>query len=270
MINNPDPPPPLPKRPTAWYGCRPDTLDARDATFKPKGVRLPAEASVRQWLPPVMNQGPLGCCTGHGTTGAYRTLFKKAGLPDIPLSRLQNYFDARLIENCVGEDAGAEIRDNIKAAAVNGIAREDLWPYIVERFKDTPPQDVYTNALQFQALKYERVRVSRSGLMHALAEGFPVIIGITVFDSFESDEVARTGHVPLPDLDLEASVGGHCMLAVEYKKLRTKKDRVVFGVMNSWDTDWGDAGFCYFEDGYLNSPKFGADYWVIREAELAQ
>jgi C1A family cysteine protease len=250
-------------RSTKWYGCRRDTRDARDVPFKPKVIRLPKAVDHRSHLPPVMNQGELGCCTGHGTTAALRFLMLKNGKADIPLSRLQNYFDAREIENSVGEDAGAEIRDNIKAAAANGIAREALWPYDIARFADRPPAAAYANAMNFQALKYKRVNVNTMCLKLALASGFPVVIGVSLYDSFESIDVEISGVVPMPNLHSEALVGGHCMLVVGYGQRAGH-----FTVLNSWGDDWGDKGFCYMPEKYLGSKKYGSDYWVIEAAEL--
>jgi C1A family cysteine protease len=254
---------PLPKRPTAWYGCRRDTLDRRDQLFRPRAVRLPRLVDLRPNCPPVMNQGELGCCTGHGTTAALRYLRLRAGKADIPLSRLQNYFDAREIENAIAEDAGAEIRDNIKSAAVRGVAREELWPYEISRFAERPPAAAYANALNFQALKYKRVLVNASCVKQALAAGFPVVIGVSLYESFEGARVERTGVVPMPRPS-ESLAGGHCMLVVGYGQ---KRDH--FTVRNSWGDDWGDHGDCYLPYRYLGSEAYGSDYWIISEAELS-
>jgi hypothetical protein len=56
---------------------------------------------LRPHCPPVMDQGELGSCTAHGITGALRYEMKRAGQPDVPLSRLQLYFDERAIEGTV-------------------------------------------------------------------------------------------------------------------------------------------------------------------------
>jgi hypothetical protein len=40
---------------------------------------------------------------------------------------------------------------------------------------------------------------SRNLIMAALTQDFPVVIGFSVYDSFESQEVARTGIVPMPE-----------------------------------------------------------------------
>jgi C1A family cysteine protease len=95
-------------------------------------------------------------------------------------------------------------------------------------------------------------------MREALAGGFPVMIGISVFDSFESDEVASTGIVPMP-LATESLLGGHCMYAIGYDDKRK-----AFLVRNSWGSNWGIAGNCWIPYDYLGSTNFGADYWVIK------
>jgi C1A family cysteine protease len=53
-------------------------------------------------------------------------------------------------------------------------------------------------------------------LKAALAEGLPVVIGVLIYESFESPEVARTGKVPYPKKSQERVLGGHALLAVGY------------------------------------------------------
>jgi C1A family cysteine protease len=183
------------------YGWKRQLPDHRDMVFKVQNessVVLPNEVDLRQWCPPVMDQGQIGSCTAHGITALLRYDRIKNGLPDIPLSRLQLYYDERNLEGTVEVDAGAEIRDGIKVASSNGIAPETLWPYAVENFKVKPDVTVYTEAVSDKALTYQSVPVSTFGLKSALASGFPVVIGISIYQSFESQEVARTGIVPMP------------------------------------------------------------------------
>ena len=48
-----------------------------------------------------------------------------------------------------------------------------------------------------------------------LAEHYPFVFGFTVYASFESDEVEKTGQVNMPKPD-ERDVGGHAVMAVRY------------------------------------------------------
>ena len=246
------------------YGCRRDLRDPRDHEFRLKVPALihtlPPAVDLRPWYPPIMDQGDLGSCTANAITGALRWhIITMGGKPDKPLSRLQLYYDERVIESTVAEDAGAEIRTGIKCVKRNGVAYEELWDYIPKAFKQKPPDLLYKSTQLFGSLQYERLSVSAVALKVALAAGFPVVIGISLFDSFESEEVEKTGIVPMPDIENEGMVGGHAMCAVGYGQKPG-----CFTVANSWSENWGDGGYCYVPEKYLGSPKFGSDYWVIR------
>jgi C1A family cysteine protease len=245
----------------AWYGCRRDTKDARDHLFHPKAVRLPVSVDLRDHCPPVMDQGQLGSCTAHGITGALRYERMAAGKTDVKLSRLQLYYDERVLEGSVNDDAGAEIRDGIKSAGKIGVGHETLWPYRIGKFKQKPPAKVYADAVHFEALTYERVQVATSHVQAALAAGHPVVIGVSLYESFESLSVEKTGVVPMPDLVCEQMVGGHCLYVVGYGQ-KPKH----FTVRNSWGISFGDKGDVYFPFGYIGSTKFGSDYWIIKTA----
>jgi C1A family cysteine protease len=247
------------RRSNAWMGCRRDTKDARDHEFTKKAARLPKAVDLRDWCPPVMDQGELGSCTAHGITGALRTLLRRYSLSDHELSRLQLYFDERVVERDVSEDAGAEIRTGIKCAAKIGVGLEQFWPYenIMTNFTQYPPKQVYESAKPFNAMKYARVRVGARAVKNALALGFPVVIGLSLYANFDLPEVEKTGVVPMPDGKMD---GGHCLYVVGYGQKPG-----YFTVRNSWGVDWGDKGDCYFPEEYIGSAKYGSDYWVIHE-----
>jgi C1A family cysteine protease len=250
------------RRSNKWYGCRRDTRDARDEDHKfkaPGRLKLPPVVDLRPNMPPIMNQGELGSCTANGITAALRYLLIKDKKPDLELSRLQLYYDERYIEDTINEDAGAEIRDGIKSAFKLGVGDEDLWPYQIHRFKEKPPEAVYLSALNYQGLEYSRVNVGIISLKSALALGYPVVIGISLYDSFENDDVAKTGILPMPNLDKEGLIGGHCMIVVGYGI-----HPGYFTVQNSWGDDWGDKGFVHIPEQYLGSELYGSDYWVIK------
>lgn len=251
----------------SWYGCRRDARDANDHLFA-AGQDDQSPVDLRQWLPPVMDQGPIGSCTAHGVTAAARWhIIRRGTTYDFPMSRLQLYYDSRFLENTESSDSGAEIRDVVKTLAAKGVGHEDLWQYDVNRFAHAPPQAVYDDAVQYRGLEYSRVAVSAPAIRSALHRGLPVIIGVSVYESFESAEVESTGVVPVPKQN-EPMVGGHCLLVAGWGQRPG-----YFTVRNSWGENWGDGGNCYFPERYLGSPTWGSDYWVISmlgsEAEKA-
>src|SRR3954465_11669223 len=94
-----------------------------------------------------------------------------------------------------------------------------------------------------------------------LAQGYPFVFGFSVYESFMSPDVAKTGKVPLPPRG-EQLVGGHAVLAVGYD------DRIQrFIVRNSWGTKWGMRGDCTMPYGYLTDPQLARDFWAIYMVE---
>lgn len=242
------------------YGCRPDTVDQRDRMFVAAPVdasTLPPVFSLSEWAPPVLDQSSIGSCTAHGITAAMRLALVKEGGTDFPMARLQLYFDERFMEDTVASDAGAEIRDGFKTASSKGVAHEDLWPYDVTKFTVAPPQNIYDDAVKNLITQYRRVEIDTNSVKQAIAQGHPVVIGITLYESFESNEVARTGIVPMP-LITEKTLGGHCMCVIGYGEKEG-----YFTVRNSWGEGWGDKGNCYIPYDYIGNKYLGADYWTV-------
>jgi C1A family cysteine protease len=91
-----------------------------------------------------------------------------------------------------------------------------------------------------------------------LADGYPIVFGFTVYESFEGQDVAQTGVVPMPGVS-ESVLGGHCVVVVGYDD---SKDWFI--VRNSWGTGWGDQGYCYMPYQYLTDQNLASDFWTIR------
>ena len=113
-------------------------------------------------------------------------------------------------------------------------------------------------AKKFRAVSYQRVDRTLSQMKGCLADGFPFVFGFTVYDSFESAQVARTGALQMPK-PREGVVGGHAVLAVGYDD---KSER--FTVRNSWGTSWGKRGYFTMPYSYLLTDNLSDDFWTIR------
>jgi C1A family cysteine protease len=222
----------------------------------------PARVSFRDKLPFVYDQGQLGSCTAHAAAYAYRYLLAHQARPDYLPSRLGIYYDERVIERSVASDAGAQIRDSVKVLA-RGTYAEDLWPYEIERFAVRPPAECYRQAGAHQALRYERVPQSTDAVEACLASGFPVLVGITCFPSLQSDEVLRSGHIPLPRAG-ERPDGGHALMLGGYDRSSYTR---VFTPLNSWGDGVGDHGWFTLPYEYLTNPNLAGDFWCVKLVE---
>jgi C1A family cysteine protease len=243
------------------FGWRRDLPDHRDHLYSAplEGITvLPSSIDLRPQCPPVYDQQSLGSCTAQAIAAAIEFDRKKQGLPDFVPSRLFVYYNERAMEGTVNSDAGAAIRDGIKAVNKKGACNETEWPYDISQFTVKPSDQCYKDALLDRALKYQSVSHNLNQMKGCLASGYPFVFGFTVYDSFESDTVAQTGIVPMPQPD-EQVLGGHAVVAVGYNDAQQ-----VFIVRNSWSAQWGDKGYCYMPYAYLTNPHLASDFWVIR------
>lgn len=244
------------------YGWNPDRPDFRDHAFElPKPIPLPTAMDMQSKLPPVYDQDDLGSCTGNAIAAAVDFELNRQGKPFMNPSRLFIYYNERAAEGTVNEDSGAMIRDGVKSVANLGICPESEWAYDISKYADKPPDKDYTDALGNKALVYRRIAPSLLSMIYCLAYGFPIIFGFSVYESFESPEVAKTGVVPMPSLD-EGMMGGHAVLACGYDQSRR-----AFLVRNSWGPNWGMAGYFWMPYEYASNPDLADDRWCIKLME---
>ena len=242
------------------YGWKKDLPDFRDHIFQaaPIQAALPSKIDLRQYCPPVYDQGNLGSCTAQAIAALVQIDEIKLNRPDKATpSRLYIYYNERLIEGTVSSDSGATLRDGIKTLNSQGFCDESLWPYVEKKFTTKPSTKCYTAAKTHLVQKYQAVPQNLNSVKAVLAQGFPIVFGMTVYDSFESDQVAATGIVPLPTHS-ESMLGGHAMCIVGYDDAKHW-----FIVRNSWSADWGSKGYCFIPYSYLLDQNLASDFWTV-------
>ncbi len=245
------------------YGWRRDLPDHRDHyhnfTRDTEYRKENAVVDLREKCPPIYNQGNLGSCTANAISGTFQFDELRQGFDNVfQPSRLFIYYNERDMEGTVNIDAGAEIRDGIKSISKKGVCPESSWPYDIGKFTFKPSESCYSDAENHRAVKYKRVLQNEDQMKACLDNGLPFVFGFTVYESFESDDVTKTGIVPMPDPN-EKAVGGHAVMCVGYKE----KERQ-FIIRNSWGADWGMNGYCLFPFGYLLNSDLSGDFWTVQ------
>lgn len=237
------------------YNHRPDTLDIRDLAYRPKLImaeaHIPESTDLENKLPSCWDQLDLGACTGHGSIGAMVFIH-----PDKMFSRLKAYYNGRVIEGDVCEDNGAQIRDVVQGLAQAGVCEETQWPYNTDTFASPPPIVTENSAFETKISQYLRVS-DIEDYKQCLAEGFPVILGFTVYSNFESEEMTQSGILTLPGTN-DSVLGGHCVLGIGYDET-TRRAKI----RNSWGTGWGPFSGNFFMD-YDYFTNLVSDMWTIR------
>lgn len=244
------------------YGWKPSLPDHRDHRYARifKELKLPKKADLLQYCPSVYDQKSLGSCTANATALCMEILENVKQLSThLKPSRLFLYYNSRMIEGTVNEDSGATCRDAIKSAAKYGAPPESTWPYNTSNFKTRPSASIYTTAKAATIDAYERVdSTSLVAIKSAIVSVLPIQIGFSVYDSFESSYVAKTGIVPLPKYS-ESMLGGHSVALIGYDDQSQR-----FLCRNSWGQSWGNKGNFTIPYAYLTNARLASDFWVIK------
>jgi C1A family cysteine protease len=224
-------------------------------------ANLPRGVDLRPHCSDIEEQGELGSCTANAMAGAIEYLELRGGMPQATnVSRLFIYYLEREIEGTIDEDAGAMLRNGIKAMQQYGVCAEAAWPYEVDRFTERPSARAYQEAKSHMITEAQRVPIDVHAWKSCLAEGYPIAFGTDIFSSFE--EEGTHGNIDMPGSG-EKNLGGHAMLCVGYDD-----GAKVFVVRNSWGADWGDGGYCYFPYDYLCNEEYTDEAWTIRNGQI--
>jgi C1A family cysteine protease len=244
------------------YGWIPDQPDHRDYVYSaPRGAlrSLPPGVDLRPGCPPVFDQGLLGSCTANAIAAAIQfDQIKQRQVPVFTASRLFIYYNGRLLAGTVDSDAGLMLRDGVKSVTQLGACPEHMWPYQPAALYARPPGAAYQMASWHRAVRYQRLAQTLSQMKGCLASGYPFVFGFSVYESFESEQIARTGIASLPG-PRETVIGGHAALAVGYDDARQW-----FIVRNSWGPGWGMGGYFTLPYTYMTQDGLVGDLWTVQ------
>ena len=241
------------------YGTKRDAPDPRDRFFSvsrlfghPRSVDLRGKT-------PVYNQKSLNSCSANAIAAAIRFDHLRRGTRGaLNPSRLFLYFNERSIEGAVDKNVAVSLRDGYKSLARVGVCSEEHWPYRVRHFAHHPPRTCYDHAAAHRAIEYLRLKQDLTHMRDCLASGYPFTAGISIYPSFKTERVKRTGNVPMPKRG-ETMLGGHAVLVVGYDD---RVRRVI--VQNSWGRTWGAGGYCSIPYDFILHGDHAWDLWTVR------
>jgi C1A family cysteine protease len=222
---------------------------------------LPPRFSLVDEMPAALDQGALGSCGATAASGCLRYLLKKAGLPDVQPSRLYMYWNTRVNveQSAPTEDTGVTLRGLCVAIKRYLTCDESFWPYAINKFSTGPPLAAYKAAkTPPRQVRFARVPRDLAALKRALVTGGPVLMGIMVYESIESDKTIRSGVVPLPDIRTERMLGGHAVTLCGYDDAKK-----MFVMQNTWGVDVGNRGFFQIPYDYVLDSELGLDFWQL-------
>jgi len=205
---------------------------------------------------PVKNQSDEGSCTAHAGTGAMEWIFRAYHKAQPILSPQYLYACELLRQGNFPEDSGSDGQTLCESMIFKGCCLESAYPYVAGQIlSPTAAQDA--TARHYAMGAYHGVggsAVAASVLGDPVP--WPLLIGFTVYNSFESDAVAATGIVPLPKPQ-EAVLGGHEVLCLGYDigvnpTIRPQGCPPAFLIRNSWGAGWGLNGNCWMPREYFD------------------
>lgn len=219
-------------------------------------AKIISSFSLRSKVRFVYDQQSLGSCVSN----AFAQYINICTTNNVKISRLLHYYCGRAIEGGSSlDDSGLDIRQAAKIIQKYGACSEKIWPYDVSKFNQLPPLNIFKSSLYFRKYIYSFVDQTLDSLRSVLyTQKKPIIFGIYVYDSFLTDTVASTGIVPMPNLNTESLLGGHCIVMIGYDNIKSQ-----FICVNSWGSSWGAGGFFYLPYEYVLNPGLAADFCCL-------
>ncbi len=234
----------------------------------PSSVPLPIKCDLRALVGniEVYNQGGLGSCTANAIASAYKILGIIKNRKSVSISRLFVYYNERVVIGKVFEDSGAFIKDGFTSMQNQGACLEIYWPYIESRFTTQPPIPCYHEARNHRTNGYNSQLNPRdmvTAIKECLSLRLPVVIGVLVYESFQTDQSAKTGIIPMPNPQTERLLGGHALVCIGYDD-----DKQHFILLNSWGREWGQNGYGFISYEFIANNDLCNDCHAFLNVEL--
>jgi hypothetical protein len=125
------------------------------------------------------------------------------------VSRLFIYYNARRKEKEKENlplhivDEGATVTSTIDTLKESGTCVESNWPYLKAIVNEKPTRNTYHEAKGFTITEALEIPVNLYYMKSCLAQGFPFLFGLQLYESFNKAESNR-GVVPMPKSSMTA------------------------------------------------------------------
>ena len=229
---------------------------------------LPTQASLKQFSPDAGNQMQLNTSVGWAISYAARTILeaKNNNITDKREIRRSSYspvFNYAMAKT--GDDINCEQAVDLSTALES--LKSDGVPKFVEFLEFCPqaiPQSItngakpnaitgYSRLFDIEAEEDFKVRTVKK----AIAEGFPVVVGMRVPPSFD---IAKEFWQPREKMSDDFP--GHAMTVIGYDD---SKYGGSFEVLNSWGQEWGNNGFMWIPYQYFTEfVRYGYEIFLIQ------
>ena len=203
-------------------------------------------------MAPVRDQGQRGTCLAFAVTAAHEVERSGGSTPD-DLSEEALYWGCKLTDG--NWTSGTTFASASTALGRWGQPLEAAWPYDrkwADGIAYSPPKRPGGTGWFRTGLR--NISVALADVRRVLDSGVPVLLGLTVFDTFYRPDA--DGHIADPPSGSSAR-GRHAVVAVGHQT-----DELL--IRNSWGTTWALGGYAWIGNGYIGA--HAGDAWIIDAA----
>lgn len=152
------------------------------------------------------------------------------------------------------EEAGTSLKAAMDICRKFGVVPESMLPFHISTKMYTGGENAFfATAAQRRATAYFNMNRNFRQWRSWLASHGPIMVALNV-DATWDNATATQGM--LDTFQPNTVRGGHAVCVVGY----TKTGRFI--IRNSWGTGWGDNGFAYASEAYINAAFFNESYGV--------
>lgn len=227
------------------------------AASKSKLRPIPASADLRQYLPPILDQGQRPTCLAFAVTTAHE-LARAGGF-----AVNEDLSEEALYWGCKQQDRdrlpGTSFVSATAALTRSGQPLEAVWPYDPTH-DDTIsyPPPVKPGGPGWHRTRLVRIKVSTNRLRAELARGRAIVLGIVLTAGFR---VPNGDRIPQPQTG-EPTFGRHAVLSVGYQDGSPNPNHGALIIRNSWGDTWGNRGYAWLPYAYVRA--LGREAWRLR------
>jgi C1A family cysteine protease len=224
---------------------------------------LPASIDLRAAWWDIGDQKNTGSCVGWSSTdGVARYTFVKAGrlAQNVKLSPRFTWMASKETDQFTTkpetmiEDAGTTLKAAVDILRKFGAVPETLLPFHIASAMYTGDENTFfATAATRKIAAYFNLQRNLPNWRAWLAGHGPILVGLNVDHTW--DNATATGG-NLDTFQPNTVRGGHAVALVGYRADGR------FIVRNSWGTSWGDHGFAYPSEAYINGAFYTESYGV--------
>ena len=224
---------------------------------------LPASVDLRATWWDIGDQEATGSCVGWGSTdGVARYQLVKAGklAQNMKLSPRFTWMASKETDTLTSrpetmiEEAGTTLKAAVDILRKYGPVPEALLPFHIKATMYTGDENAFfATAASRRITSYFNLQKNLPSWRSWLAAHGPILVALNV-DATWDNATATQGK--LDAFQPNTVRGGHAVAVVGY----TADHRFI--IRNSWGTGWGDHGFAYASEAYINGAFFNESYGV--------